>query len=105
MAKYIYKPDPEYWTTYDTDNFIRLFGKDLKNFFNYPSIQKYVQENNWEKIFEEWAFGDSLFNPNNYTIEPLAFFLYNWTDIDFMSYLDNPTRFGFWDTNIEKVED
>ena len=83
-----YKPDPEYWTLTDIDNFYKNFGKYLKSFFSDKKIQDLVKERNWNEVFDIWEY-DGL-----YLSEVLAFFLYSYAEIDFVPYLRDPKDFS-----------
>ena len=92
------------WDDYSKEDYMREFGDDIRHFFSFEDIRELVDDNNWQEVFEKWEFSQNYkYNPSEFTAEVLAFFLYTFTDIDFMRYMDNPKRFSFWDENLVEV--
>lgn len=56
----------------------------LSTFFKKPEIQKWIENNEWEKVFEAWR------PTAGFIQDLLAFFLWM-VDVDFMKYL--PDKF------------
>ena len=106
MSKYKFKKDSRWWSDGENrsiEDFMhrgkrneKTWGEAVEQFFAIPQVQKWIENNDWEMVFNEWeplspAHGLDINEPKRYRqwiADVLGLFL-SLMDIDFMSYLSD----------------